>query len=489
MLSQGGVLMAGVNLLESQLFLDDTWVTESVCLGRMWHTAIKRHEPVLRGDEPWEQDSIVAYGTVLFHEGRFKLWYVSFALPRGAICYAESEDGVRWTKPRLGRVSRDGGSDNNILFDVDDGYVDNLGVIDDHEDTAWPLKMIYWKRIWKKKYGANCEGDEYGLYAARSKDGIAWDHTPGLILPWWGDRTNVMPARDNGKYVIYGKYGPFIENAGRRVVARSESEDLIKWSKPELVLQPDLEDGPNRNFYSTNVFRYESLYLGIVERMQCVPDVLDTELVFSHDGRVWDRSWPRQPFIPRGSGDAWDRAWVSPTSSAPICHDNNLLVYYSGRAHGHAYNRSTTFKAIGLASLRIDGFCSLYAQDRMGRFKTPPMRWRRAELHLNVDPRRNLTSFPRRCGGEVRVEVRDVSGKPIKGYTFEDCVPLVRNTAKPNVVAYSDRDDATECVRWKRSRKLATLAGQRISLAFKLRDAHIYAFKAVPVQRSASGRK
>ena len=33
------------------------------------------------------------------------------------MCYAESEDGIRWTKPSLGVVEFQGSTDNNIIWD------------------------------------------------------------------------------------------------------------------------------------------------------------------------------------------------------------------------------------------------------------------------------------------------------------------------------------------------------------------------------------
>jgi len=471
--------MLRLPLNQPQLFLDETRVAESRCLGRMWHTPVKRCEPVLRGDEPWERDRVVAYGTVLRQQGVFRMWYVSFNLPEGSVCYAESSDGVHWTKPRLGLCDFHGSRDNNILFTVENGYVDNLGVIDDPSDRAWPLKMIYWRRQWKTRHGANCAGDVYGLCAARSKDGIHWDHTPGLVLPDWGDRTNVMPARENGRVVVFGKYMPFLERAQRNVITRVESDDLVHWSQPEVVLAPDLEDGPRLGFYSASPFRYHGLHMALIERFHVTPDVLDPELSFSHDGRAWSRPRERAAFIPRGAPGAWDSGWISFISGAPIPSRGRLLFFYSGRAHGHYHHDAFAFKAIGVAALRVDGFASLYAQETPGLLLTPPMRWPGGELALNADPRRDLAGVPRRCSGEVAAEVRSADGKPLRGFSFADSVPVTHNTSASNELAQGE-DDASSTVTWKSGRRMAALKGRSLRLALRLRDAHLFSFKARP---------
>lgn len=458
--------MAACDLSKSQFFMDDTWIAESWRLGRVWHPARKRPEPVLRPEAAWE-GAPVMYGSVLHHDGRFRAWYVNWCGAfRGSIAYAESPDGIHWTKPPLGLVEVNGSKANNLILGRPDLYVDNLGVIADPADAKWPLKMIYWMAADGKK--------QYGLAAARSADGIHWDFSPGMVLPEWGDRTNIMPERDSGKFVVYGRV-PRMMAAPRscRTVSRTESRDLRRWSEPELVIKPDPEDDPHMQIYSASVFKYESLYLGFIERMHMAPDVLDPELCFSHDGRRWQRTRTRQAFIERGPACSWDGYWVNLPSSAPVRRDGQLLFHYSGRSAGHTHHDPYRVSAIGLASLRIDGFCSLQAAEKEGWLVTPPMRWVKGELHVNVDPRRDITTHPGYGGGQLLAEVRDAAGRPIKGFSFDDSLPVVHNTA------HSSRADGALPVKWKDDRAMATLAGRTVRIAFRLRDAHLYSFKAV----------
>ena len=458
------------NLFQTQFFFDDTWIEHSIRLQRVWHQAEKRAEPVLRGERPWEGDLIIGYGSVLHYEGRFRMWYKvwpEFSGTSRCVCYAESEDGIHWTRPFLGLHEYEGSKDNNIIIRPEEGYLDCLGVIDDPEDSAWPLKMIYW-------IGVPGKPEKTGLTALRSEDGIHWEKSPGLVLPGWGDRTNIMPAKDNGKYVIFGRYRPHMQKYACRVVSRTESEDLVHWSEPELVLKPDCEDEAHMQIYSASAFRWESLYMGFIERMHMAPDVLDPELWFSHDGHHWQRSRGRQAFIERSPFPHFDCGWLNLTCNAPIPSGCEMLLHYSGRAHGHHAHRGLArrYGAIGVATLRIDGFCSLQAKEATGWLVTPPMRWPEAELRVNADPRLDITTHYGCADGEVRVEVRYPGGRPVKGLTFDDCVPQTANTFRDGP------GDATRRVEWKSGKRIAELAGRNIRLAFRLRDAHLYTFKA-----------
>ena len=84
-----------------------------------------RKEPVLapNHDNPNSPDQVAAqcYGTVLLDEGRFRMWYYGkyYTAPskptQGPICYAESDDGIHWTRPNLGQVEIKGSRNNNAV--------------------------------------------------------------------------------------------------------------------------------------------------------------------------------------------------------------------------------------------------------------------------------------------------------------------------------------------------------------------------------------
>ena len=450
---------------QSQLFIDDTWIADSSKLGRVFHQARKLPETVLRADRPWERFAICIFGTVLRRGDLFQAWYMTWTRDSPCkVCYAESADGIAWDKPNLGLHAFDGSTDNNICLVGDGGAgIDCIGVIDDPEDEAWPLKAIYWQG-----------GERRGLCAARSQDGKTWEKRPGLVLPGWGDRTNVMAHKDRGKYVILGRAPGASGRYGVRLVSRTESRDLRRWSEPRLILRPDHEDEAMTQFYSATAFRYESQYLGFIERMYVSPDKVDAELVHSRDGWTWCRTRPRGRFIEWGAPGTWDDTWLNVGTGGPIPHGGHLWFYYSGRAGAHGDKMPHNFGHIGLATLRVDGFASLQSRETPGWVETPPLRWPGGELAVNVDCRRNLLAHFRSCQGQVCVEVRGPSGRPLKGYGVDDCVPISQNTA-----GGWGSGGAFAPVAWgDGTRSMKRHKGKTVRLVFHVQDAHLYAFKA-----------
>src|SRR6266542_3053602 len=76
---------------------------------------------VLRFDKPWE-GRFCGYATVIKDGPLYRLYYRG--LPdaggdgsnREVTCYAESKDGIRWTKPELGLFEINGSKANNVVL-------------------------------------------------------------------------------------------------------------------------------------------------------------------------------------------------------------------------------------------------------------------------------------------------------------------------------------------------------------------------------------
>src|SRR3954469_3796275 len=89
---------------------------------------LRLHRPIDRGevlafDAPWE-GPFCAYVTVIRAVAdKYQMYYRGLANARGGdhdtqqvTCYAESNDGIRWTKPSLGLFPRSGHETTNILL-------------------------------------------------------------------------------------------------------------------------------------------------------------------------------------------------------------------------------------------------------------------------------------------------------------------------------------------------------------------------------------
>ena len=106
------------------------------------------HNPLFTQDQPWEVRIDNGYPNVLYDEeaGLYRCYYTLFIededsrladrrersrrdyIPRPdrapGLAYAQSQDGIHWEKPSLGRVQWNGSAQNNIIF----AYAHGTGV-------------------------------------------------------------------------------------------------------------------------------------------------------------------------------------------------------------------------------------------------------------------------------------------------------------------------------------------------------------------------
>ena len=72
-------------------------------------------------DAPWE-GNVCAYYTVFQDGPLYRMYYRGLHIENGVgthaqvTCYAQSTDGVSWTKPNLGLIEYDGSTQNNIVW-------------------------------------------------------------------------------------------------------------------------------------------------------------------------------------------------------------------------------------------------------------------------------------------------------------------------------------------------------------------------------------
>jgi hypothetical protein len=75
-----------------------------------------RSDIVLRRDRPWESFMITFYLSVIDEGGKLRMWYDARESTKIAhLAYAESTDGLHWTKPALGVAEHGGSKANNLV--------------------------------------------------------------------------------------------------------------------------------------------------------------------------------------------------------------------------------------------------------------------------------------------------------------------------------------------------------------------------------------
>jgi hypothetical protein len=152
-----------------ELFVDDFLIDRRDGLGLRLQAPVPR-EVVLEHDAPWE-GSGCGYPTV-FRDGEVvRMYYIAADLTnadgskmasRSAFaCYAESRDGLRWTRPELGLFTFAGSKKSNIVWSS--AGLDNFTPFKDANPDCRP----------DERYKAVALGPG-GLLAYKSTDGIHW---------------------------------------------------------------------------------------------------------------------------------------------------------------------------------------------------------------------------------------------------------------------------------------------------------------------------
>ena len=125
---------------------------------------------------------------------RWRSASTQYAEMRTATFYAESTDGLRWTKPSLGLVSWNGSTDNNIV--VDAGTCDgNRGVYLDSHDTNASRRFKLFGSVNTTGDAVYCSWSTRALSVAVSPDGIHWSD--------WTNVSVMNVAADTANSVVY----------------------------------------------------------------------------------------------------------------------------------------------------------------------------------------------------------------------------------------------------------------------------------------------
>ena len=453
-----------------QLFLDDHIIDRIEGLKRTMHQPVKRGA-VIKPDQEWET-SLQTRCAPAWDDNRklFKLWMItSTNIPGFAgTSYAESKDGVNWTKPILRQTKVNGSLANNFLAVVPGDAWPNNGIENVVIDPDEPDP----NRRYKGFYGVT------GRRPMVSPDGIRWTLLKTSVLPS-SDESNMSYDRGNKMFIATLKRGgPF--GRSHRIWT---SRDFTKWTDTGVLfhadeldqqlakkniytrlqnrtLQQPVKNVPteyNADIYNLGIFRYESLYIGMpavyhaTGKMKSNTDGFHLiQLACSRDLRKWTRLGDRQTFIgpsPVGS-NIFDRTQLLPPS-APVERGDELWFYYTGiKYRARPENGDEKVGAVCLAVLRRDGFVSLDARERDGSLITQPFVLSGEKILVNVHVRNR---------GRLFVEALDTGGKVMA--TSHD----IRGDHRRGEVG------------WARG-NIAALKGKPVTLRFTLREAELYSF-------------
>jgi len=463
-----------------ELFID------SHLIDRLEGTRLKLHEPRPAGSaltrrDPWD-GNYFDYGTILHDQDLYRMYYRSCVAVLGTddwielICYAESRDGVAWSKPDLGLHDFGGSKHNNIILRKDDG----TGAIHNFAPFLDTRPGVPKKERYKAIGGAWPKG----LFVLVSEDGIRWRKWRDEAVFKRGafDSQNVLFwSEAENCYVLYFRTFSGVNehdpnnwmSQGYRTVSKTTSPDLINWSEPKRM---SFGPGLLEHFYTNQThpyFRAPHIYVGMAMRYMPgrrflsneqfsalgvepaylkggdVPgSVSDTVFFTSRGGYRYDRTF-MEAFIRPGPNPG---NWVVRNGVATrgiVRTGPAEMSVYVGQDYGQPTAHLERFV------LRLDGFASVHASATSGEMVTKPLIVGGSKLIINA-----ATS----AAGSIRIELQETDGEPIPGYSLAESEEFVG-------------DGIEHGVSWKMGADMEKLQGQAVRVRFVMRDADVYSMR------------
>ena len=423
---------------------------------------------VIKYDKPWE-GAFCNYTTVIQDGAKYRMYYRGLPtavreLERDTVtAYAESDDGVHWTKPELGIVSVNGSTTNNVVL-MDPAFSSDFSPFLDKRPGV-PAEERY------KALGGTMRT---GLVAFVSADGLHWRKMredpvfPITKQPSFDSQNLAFWSESEGKYVAYYRTFKTFPKLGRvRWITRSTSDDFLHWTTPQDM---SFGDAPPEHLYVNQTgayFRAPHLYISIAARFMpgrraltneeikqaeiqegYYKDVSDVVLLTSRGGTKYDRTF-RESFLRPGPGP---KNWASRTNY-PVLNvvqtSRTEMSVYINRDYAQPSNHINRF------TLRLDGFASVNAPYAGGEMMTRAFTFSGKELEIN---------YATSAAGGIRVEVQDASGNPIPGFTLADAQEIIG-------------DHIARIVSWKSGSSVAALVGKPVRLRFVMKDADLYSLR------------
>ena len=333
---EGDIVPVG---LQKQLLVDDHVIAETRSVERVLGPTEKAND----GRPIFEEGRF--YGTVLHDEGRFKMWYRRFG--QGGYGYAESDDGVRFSK-EADVTGINFAGDFNLAVELNRPgggpgirYVAGYDAPGMAAGVAVSGDGIHWTPL--------NDGKPVTFRAADCHNQILWDPTAGTY--------RLFTRTDYGT-----GGGPLADTVAQRFEVRGTRG----MTNPDILADPadwDIvrqwyfnregeDEYLRRQIYSMTVWIYEGVYFALMSVYEFPGDVsegLESDRLRRHERDVlnfyiatsrdcddWDLTWvyAGEPIVPRGPDSSFDKDVVFPSSTV-VTHDDRHLFYYSGNNERH----------------------------------------------------------------------------------------------------------------------------------------------------------
>ncbi|MBC8291435.1 MAG: hypothetical protein H8E37_14130 [Planctomycetes bacterium] len=399
----------------------------------------KAQEVAIVTDKPWEGNTCAYYS--VFQDGDiYRMYYrgshwdekAKKAAHREFTCYAESKDGIHWTKPELGLFEFNGSKANNIVLD---GLGTHCFVAFRDDKPGVPADA---------RYKGISRGNPGGLYIFKSPDGVRWTQIQQKAVITNGAFDSQNLAFWDPVEKEYRAYWRYFGN-GVRSIRTATSSDFVTWSPDK-----DLKYGaaPNEHLYTNAIRKYPRaphIYVGFPTRYQPKNSQVEPVFMISRDGVTFRRYG--EPLIP---------------ITAPKDRDGNRsnymvngLIRLPGKKDEFSIWGSEAYytgpdSRLRRFTIRADGFASVSAGDKVGTLITKPLVFSGLKLNLN---------FATKKDGYVVVRIKGANGSQVVGEV--------------------SGDETAKTVNWSSKRRLSKFAGMPVVMTFELKNADLYSMQFV----------
>lgn len=403
-------------------------------------------------------------------ENQGKAWNSENAAQRRVSLF-ESEDGVHWTRPQLNNVAYGGHKTTNLIFDINEGTSGYSSVLIDPSDEEFPYEMRVLREHWLPGWPQAPEG--IGYYKYRSKDGRSWQragerlkeptsadlcffYRVGGVLTPFAVAPGETPPEE--KYVAFYRelserqptdHVPVYEDCARRTVYRATSIDGIHWKKDaQMLLTCDERDHRDTQYQECIPLKVPGGYIAMVTMYLPITQTLNIRMAASRDGSRW---WfpDRRPCLDNGSlgdyggGQIWQSQYL-------VTEGEKLHVYYGATESLHRQISDTRAPSINVnyqervidhgahflpftaalcrSSWRLDRLYALASSTggpTFGRATTTSQNLGGKPLFVNLVTRpAKKSATPGMDEGYLQIELLNDAGKPLPGFSREDCLQL-----------------------------------------------------------------
>jgi hypothetical protein len=459
-------------------------------------------------------------------EGRIRIYN---SIQNDFLAVRTSKNGVNFEEPNINKEYR--GPKNIVIHEKVGGlgnpFIDPNGLA----KRRWKYISDYHRR---------------GIYVYTSPDGYNWTRHKTAYLPFRsGSQSSTFYDDQRQLYVGYHRTGIFKTPAGatQRRAVLTESKSLFEPLKYQPLSQKKyreaaadlplreprpwyLDNGPltpggfglefphkfapikgdpvGTDIYATKAQKYPwapDTYLAFpivyfhYERdgpatRQILADAqrargsgtVETQLSVSRDGVNWKR-YPRPAYVGIGVHEKRD-VHTAYIAHGMVRRGDEIWQYYFGESQYHsAHKRNPGGRGVYRLVQRLDGFISIDSPyDTEEEIITKPIIFKGNRLVLNIDTN---------ASGYAQVGFLDKEGKPIEGFSVDDCIylngdfietevewfPNQKNFTKYDGKKIKARAEASD--EYSITKDVSSLEGKVVQIVFRMRGAKLYSMQFV----------